>query len=275
MVYGKLPRKSRGGNRRMYRKRRGMGVKTVAKIAKQVVERGRETKLLQNDILAYDINPYAYGTTSADTVPFFCLTPNNLVTFPQGLGSLAQGVTQSTRIGNKVEMVKGTLRMQIAANPQDVTYNTNPRPCNVQIFVGYDRLGVNGAIDDSLPAFFQDNSTSHEPTGTNLDLFSKINTDRYVICYKRTLKIGNSEYFGTGSSSTNYYTNNEFKSQRTVNIDFTRRMIKHLRFNDVSGAPSNRGLYCWILVSAPDGSALSTRQIISVSAQIVNQFKDA
>lgn len=276
-------RRRRAPKRRLYRKRRGLGVKSVKAIARTVVEQGRETKSLQQEILNYSIYSYATGNAGGiDTAPVFSLTPNTVVTFPQGLGALSKGTGQGNRIGNQVEFTKGTLRMMLSCNPYDATTNPSPQPIIAKIFVGYDRTQGYGMPQPGLPDFFQDGSSTRNPTGTLLDMFSVVNTDRYVICYTRTVKIGYAEYFGfpaaSGSSIPQfyqYYTNNDYKLNPVVNINFSKKMIHRAKFGDLSNTLKQRGTYCWILTSPTTYGSTMIGTPLAITCQINNEFKDA
>lgn len=280
MPYGRNYRK-RNPKRRMPRRRRGLGVKSVKAIARQVVERGRETKSIQALINNYFIYSYAHGNGGTpNTVAMWSLTPNTSVTFPPGLQGLSQGNTAGTRVGNLVEFTKGTLRMMISCNPYNATWNPTPQPMVVKFFVGYDKTTAKGMPDNGLPNFFQEGAHSRAPTGNLLDMFSKVNTDRYVICYQRTVKVGNAEYFGTttnpsGQQSYNYFTNNDFKLNPVVNIDFSKKMIHRAKFDDAVDTQSQRGTYCWLLMAPANGTSTVSGSPLAISCQLNNSFKDA
>lgn len=281
MVYGKRTYRKRAPKRRVYRKRRGLGVKSIKAIATAIVERGRETKSLQQEINNYFVNSYATGNAGAiDTAIMFSLTPNTAVTFPQGQGALSQGVGQGNRIGNAVEFTKGTLRMMISCNPYNLSTNPIPQPIVVKIFVGYDKTRAYGMPDPGLPDFFQNGSSTRPPTGTLLDMFSLVNKDRYVICYSRTVKVGNAELFGTstdpaGQQANQYFTNNDYKLNPVVNINFSKKMIHRAKFDDTTNTQTQRGTYCWLLTSTTNGSTLMIGSPIAINCQINNEFKDA
>lgn len=283
MPNGNRTYRKRAPKRRLHRKRRGMGVNSVKAIARSVVERGRETKSLQQEILNQAIYSYSTGNAgSIDTAPMFSLTPNTALTFPQGQGALSRGTGQGNRIGNAVEFTKGTLRMMLSCSPYDATYNPFPQPVVCKIFVGYDKTRAYGMPDPSLPDFFQDGSSSKSPTGTLLDMFSIVNTDRYVICYSRTVKVGYAGYNGLPASSGSgapqhyqYYTNNDFKINPVVNINFSKKMIHRAKFDDATNTQSQRGTYCWILTSPSTYISTMVGTPLSISCQINNEFKDA
>lgn len=281
MAYGKRSYRRRAPKRRMYRKRRGLGVKSVKAIARSVVERGRETKSLQREILNYFVYSYATGNAGLiDTAIMFSLTPTTAVTFPQGQLPLTQGTGQGNRIGNAVDFTKGTLRMMLSCNPYNATSNPFPQPIIAKIFVGYDKTKAHGQPDPSLPDFFQNGSSASAPTGTLTDMFSVVNKDRYVVCYTRTVKVANSEYFGSTSNSAvpptyQYYTNNDYKLNPVVNINFSKKMIHRAKFDDINNTQSGRGTFCWILTSPSTFASTMVGSPLAISCQINNEFKDA
>ena len=276
MVYGKRTAKRKGVKRRVYRKRGAMGAKTIRKIAQSVVEAGRETKLIQKDIYAYPIAAYQSGNQGyINSAAMFHVTPyNGSLLVPQGLPGLFQSAQQNGRIGNKVEFVSGTLRLMLSCNGYDAVTNPNPQPTIVKIYIGYDKTRSHGEPDPSLPQFYQQNNSAVPPSTTTLDTFRKVNTDRYVICYQRTCKLGFQETTQPTSANFSNFGNNDFKFTQNVSIDFSKRMIKHAKFNDNDGTPTGRGLWCWIMpVPALGNTGIGTP--VLMSAQIVNRYKDA
>lgn len=280
MVNGKSYGKRRAyPKRRLYRKRRGLGVKSVKKICHSIVERGRETKTKQALINQQTIYPYAQGNAgTTDSCILYSLTPNTDVTFPQGQVGLFQGSQQAQRTGNQVVFTKGTARMMFSANPYNATLNPNPQPMLVRIFVGYDKTKAHGKPDVDLPEFFQAGNSSRDPASNLTDMFSIVNKDRYVILYTRTVKVGNAEYFGTTTgtvaANSNYYTNNDFKLNPIVNINFTRRMRHYVKFQDAAGTAAGRGTWLWLLASPASGTTM-VGGALSFQAQLSLQYKDA
>lgn len=277
MVYGNRKPRRGAPKRRVYRKRRGLGTKSVKKIAEAVVERGRETKSINAIINQQQVYTYAQGNAGAiNTAIVFALTPNNTLTLPaQGTPGLFQGTGAGQRIGNKVEFTKGTLRMMLSCNSYNSTTNPHPQPVMVRIFVGYDKTTALGQPENDLPEFFQDGNTSRAPASNLTDMFSQVNTDRYTICYTRIVKVGNAEYIGSGQNGNfQYYTNNDFKINPIVNINFTKRMIKHAKFDDAVSTQSQRTTWCWVLMSPASGGSMIGAPL-AFQCQILNEFKDA
>lgn len=275
MVYGKR-KTGRGGKRRVYRKRRGLGVKSVKKIAKSVVMDGRETKSIQKVINQQEVFTYSQGNAGViNSAILFALTPNNTFTIPQGQNGLFLGTGQGQRVGNKVEFIKGSLRMMLSCNPYDAATNPTPQPCMVRVFVGYDKTRAHGKPDEDLPDFFQDGNTSRSPTSNLTDMFSVVNTDRYTICYTRLVKVGMNFYDGTGSNNNQqFYANNDYKINPVINIDFTKRMIHQAKFDDAVPTASGRTTWCWLLMSPASGTSMIGAPL-SFQCQIANYYKDS
>ncbi len=197
----KRTKRSVGAKRKMRSKRGGLGVKAVKDIARSVVTENREKKLKQFTVVNYAISPYNIGdqVLGPSTVSLVCLSPNNIAgTSPPADLSIQQGVDTDNRIGSRIEMKSGVARLFMSANIYDVTYNVAPQPMIVQVFIGYDRTTGNGQPSAALPQFYEVNGVSVSPTGNVLDTFRKINKERYVIFNRRTYKLGNAEYFGSG-----------------------------------------------------------------------------
>lgn len=279
MVY--VPRrKRRTGKPRVYRKRRGLGVKSVKTIARQVVNEGRERKIKQAFITNYPLSVYNSGDINygANTVSMMCLSPNDLPgTFPTVANlSITQGVDTDQRVGSRIEMKKGVARLYF--NPTIYnTYNTQPQPMLVQVFIGYDRTTGNGQPSPSLPQFFEDSGNASSPVGWALDTFKRINKERYVIFNRRTYKIGQAEFFGTANSPPQqYYTNNDFKYSARCTIDYTKHLIKHVKYSvDSDNTPTTRQLWMWWMITPATGSTISTSRQITMNGELTLHYTDA
>ena len=243
-------------------KRRGLGVKAVKAIARAVVGENREKKLKQFTVTNYSLSPYNAGDQNLgiNTVSMVCLSPNNIAgTYPGVDLSIQQGYDTDNRIGSRIEMKSGIARLFMSANIYDVNYNTAPQPMIVQVYIGYDRTTGNGQPSATLPEFYEINGVSTAPTGTVLDTFRKINKERYVIFNRRTYKLGNAEYFGSGSGTSStvgrqYYTNNDFKLTQRATFDYSKHLIKTVKYvNDGDTTPSTRQLWMWWVVSPMTG----------------------
>ena len=268
----------------MPRKRRGLGVKSVKKIARSVITENREKKLKQFTVVNYAISPYNSGDQilGANTVSMVCLSPNNIPgTAPPADLSIQQGYDTDNRIGSRIEMKSGLARLFISANTFDSVYNQFPQPMVVQVFIGYDRTTGMGQPSASLPNFYEVNGVSVPPTGTILDTFRKVNKERYVIFNRRTYKIGNSEYIGAGSGASStvsrqYYTNNDYKMTQRATFDYTKHLIKTVKYsNDGDTTPSTRQLWMWWVVTPTTGTLTGGSRQIAMNMEAIVKYTDS
>lgn len=278
------PRRNKPKAKKPYKPKRKASNQRIAKIAKQVVSQSREYKLKMFTVSNYAISPYNRGdsTLGANTVSLVCLTPNDIPgTYPTADLAIAQGSDTDERIGSQITMKSGQVRMFLSANVYDVTYNTAPQPMVVQVFIGYDRTTGNGQPSASLPEFFEFNGLASAPTGEILDTFKRINSERYVVVTRRTYKIGNAEYFGSGSGTSStvgrqYYTNNDYSLSRQVTIDYSKHMIKKVKYvKDGDQTPSTRQLWMWWLMTPMTGQTTGGERQVSVNMECTVKYTDA
>lgn len=280
MVYYGYRRKrsARRPKRRVRAKRTGLGVKAVKRIAQQVADSGRETKMVNYIVDDFRLASYNIGTFggSANSLTRLCCTPNTYTNTPATQLSIPSGTGSDERIGNKIEMTGGKIRIMFNAAQQDTIYNPAPQPQIVQVYVGYDKTQAHGIPLANFPDFYMNRDTAVAPTGTLIDTFRTVNTSRYVICYKRTVKIGMANYQGSNNNPAfNYWANNDFKYSARVNIDFTKRMIKSVKYSDQGETiPTGRQLWCWFMVVNPYG-AVGVGRPIKVNAECINTYQDA
>lgn len=256
----------------------------IARIAKQVVSQSREYKLKQFTVSNYALSPYNRGdsTLGINTVSMVCLTPNDIPgTYPTADLAIAQGADTDERIGSQITMKNGQVRLFLNANIYDVTYNIAPQPMIVQVFIGYDRTTGNGQPSATLPEFYEFNGQANAPTGEVLDTFKRINTERYVVVTRRTYKIGNAEYFGSGSGQPStvgrqYYTNNDFQLSKQVTIDYSKHMIKKVKYvKDGDQTPSTRQLWMWWLMTPMTGAVTGGERQVNINMECTVKYTDA
>jgi len=284
MVY--VPKRNRRGGKskpRMRKRGRGLGVKSVKTIARQVVSENRERKLKQFSITNYSLSPYNSGDQNLgiNTVSMVCLSPNNIAgTYPDADLSIQQGNDTDNRIGSRVLMKSGVARLFMSANTYDTTYNLYPQPMIVQVFIGYDRTSGLGQPSATLPEFYEVNGVSTAPTGTVLDTFRKINKERYVIFNRRTYKLGNAEYFGSGQATggnlqRQYYTNNDFKLTQRATFDYSKHLIKTVKYvNDGDTTPSTRQIWMWWIITPMTGATTGGSRQITLNMEACVKYTD-
>lgn len=178
--------------------------------------------------LANAANTAAFGANCINLVP------------SSGTYTIAQGVGQGQRIGNKVGVKRAILRLTMQPLPYNLTSNSVPVP---QVVVGYlfSLKSVNAALSNAQAAvngsggfFFQNGNASIGFRGTLSDYQNLVNKD-VITPYKRfVFKVGAQHYSSNTGNQANLfnYTNNDFKMCALSSTNVTKWFPKTLRFED-------------------------------------------
>lgn len=200
------------------------------------------------------------------------LTPyTNYLTIPQGTGEM-------NRTGNEVRVVKAQLKMCFHPKPQNATYNVEPQPQDVMVWI-LKLKGISTSVTDIkakiLTDFLNLGNTNIGLTGTTSDYFYEINKDLYQVYYQRKIKLGLSYYAAAGvTPGYEYYSNNDYKLSQTINIDLLKHGYpKKLMFNDTSTSPDQNPLYVVISPCDSDGgSNASTTGALPCTVDFLNMI---
>lgn len=265
-------RKYAAKGKRVYKKKSSMYGK-VRMLQKQVrqIKMHEEVKSIQYPISERGLSTYYNGNDgSSYTMRLHQLSPN-ASTLP-----IALGTTSSSRVGNRISIVNGRIKLTFWSAAQNSETNPYPVPCIVRGWILTKRNTANGEPPSSLPSFFQSGSTAINPSGYLQDDFNVINKDLYRVYKQFKVKIGNSSFEGTGGSSiNNFFANNDYALTKTISINFTKHLIKNCKFNDSSTDPTTRGL--WLAMECLSGNNVGQSvgaQPISYLAEVSLSYKD-
>jgi len=208
---------------------------TPLSVIKKVVRSLAEKKSVNTDPQTYTFNA-SNATMSA------------AVDLAAPLAAIAQGNTDGTRVGNRIRLVRYTLKINFNA-----FYNTGVPatdvPLVVQMFIG--RLKQDPAqlpSSTDLGRIYDDGSGSAGADGTMLSTLRDINTEYFNIVAYRKFKLGIA--IGTG----NTYANNDFPlCQEFVLNDLLKGEVI---FNDAL-TPVNKFLYMWCTATRLDSATTS------------------
>lgn len=182
----------------------------------------------------------------------------NINQISPGTGSfnIAQGTSQSQRIGNRIRITNCRLKGTIVPNPYNATTNPGPQPCVVQMFIFYDKTATTSyPIPFTNNDFFQFGSTATGFSNDLVDTWAPINTDRYRVVYRRQWKVGFATNAGTGANAgQQQFANNDFKLNCHFNVNVTKWLVKNVVYRDNNIDPSTRGLWFTFVACAADGS---------------------
>jgi len=251
--------------------------KKVMSVIKRTAE-SKNIQFFQDNIPVSDYPTGAY-LGSSNTMLTLPLTPDAFIT-PISLGTSSQ-----QRIGNKIMLSKVTLRGMItprdliANNSDQVPINNEPMPFLFKMWIGYQKDTAFNEVTAALPSFFQEGSTSAAPTGTLMDTFRKVNTDKYHIVKTRTFKVGPQAILTSQATANNtnnqQYGNNDFKFCQQFSFDVTKYCVKVLKYNDTNNQPNARGLYWWMEAINPTGTNFTSGRFpAELNYEINIEYKD-
>lgn len=257
------------------KKKTGITAKTAKAIVKEELDKRIENKCTNID----SGESIMYNALNASFAPIV-LTPS-----PSGVlnYNITQGTTQSTRVGNKVNVKSAVLKVIVYPLEYDETLHNVPKPNYVRMDIfgmkpQYDTYNnVLFAINPVNGTFFQDGSTSNGYQSLLRDLLSDINLDVVTPFYKRVLKIGCANYAGSGNQIIqNYYANNDFDYSSFFTIDITNHFPKKIIWNDSTNVAASRGVYMTLVPCHADGSvSIDTQLELAYEVQLDLEYEDA
>lgn len=225
--------------------------KSLAMMVRKEITKMAEHKTNQFST-AYSILPY--NGTSWSTSNLFPVSPYS------GFIAIAQGLGEGDRVGDRIRTVKAFLNVVMYPLPYNVTTNPSPIPQEVMLII----FGVkqNDILPTSLSGLFQTGNTSTAPVGSLVDLTRPFNKDVYQIYHRKIYKLGYAAAVGTGNvAGQQQYANNDYKYNVIKKIDITKSLPKIISYNDTTGIPFSKGVWCATMTVNADGSSQATTSV--------------
>lgn len=213
------------------------------------------------------------GFNSSNTLYAFPLTP-----YVGGL-NIGQGVTQSTRVGNKIRAMKLGWNFILSLRPYDVATNPAPQPCEVQLMI-CSLQAAKGELPTStdIANLYQSNASSIAPSGQLIDLTQKLNTDLFQIHKVMRFKIGFSSNSGTGSNAAyQSYNNNDYKINIERRLNLTKYCPKIITWNDNIATPTSRCVFAlWNVTPSTGGTSFGAGVTpVRLDSTVIIDYEDA
>lgn len=208
---------------------------------------------------------------------------NNLVVCPSGTAcDVVQGTGEGARIGNQIRTRRLIHRGILIPNPYNATDNPDPGPLEVRMVYYRQRNDPSQLPGTPFSDFFQFNSTTNAVPDSLSAQIEVINTDKYQVFTQRYFKVGyalsgptNVSVSGTGMPGV-AQANNDFKLNSKFRVDLTKYLPKVVRYNDNNADPTSAGIYCLIIVSRADGTAIGNAAIpLDICHTLDFQYEDA
>jgi len=223
------------------------GVKAVKQtplsVIKKVVRSLAEKKSVNTDPAVYTFN--AVNSTMSPAVDLAA-----------PLAAIAQGNTDGTRVGNRIRLVRYTLKINFNAFADTSGVPATNVPLVVQMFIGrlkQDPAQLPSATD--LGRIYDDGSGSAGADGTMLSTLRDINTEYYNIVAYRKFKLGTA----TSAATTSAFANNDFPlCQEFVLNDLLKGEVI---FNDAL-TPVNKFLFMWCTATRLDSTTTAIAPVI-------------
>lgn len=255
--YKKFTKGSRGTTVGTMRARSSIAnKKDVAKLIKQVMGRSTEKKLWQNTSITRDLQPFSVGALFTDNV--FEMGPSSV-------NSLNQGVGSSDRIGNKIRVLKATLRVILYPLPYDVEgsfQNPAPKPQDVRLMIVHSKNNPTDVVVSST--FFEQNNGTGSPGDDLTDMLLPVNRDIYVTTLDKRCKLGNALNAGSGNSAINQsFANNDYKYNQLLTYDVTSSFPSNITWNDTSTTPTSYQPTLVVLAVNANGTTKPSNEVTS------------
>jgi len=243
---------------------------TIKALVKAEVHRNIENKIMNYTFPKTNMLIYTNGSWS--TGQLFPISP--YATFANAI----QGSAQNQRLGNEINIRKATIKLLFNVNPYDLTTNNTTSPLLIKVITFYDKNSPT-LLTTNVDGLYQNGSSVSNPdVASNIDILKAYNRDRYVIKSSQTLKLGNAIYQSAagGQQTYQFHSNNDFPMFQTYSLDYTKHLIKNIKYNDASVGPSSRGLFMAIFVMNADGTGMyGAQSAANFRGFIEIQYEDA
>lgn len=222
--------------KRRGQKRAGKKMMSFDKRVQAVVSRSMEDKFTQTKVQLT-----AVATQDALQVVTWARFFASAVGDTSGVWSIAQGVGNGQRVGNKIKvkrwLIKGLIQPKNLFSAGTTLANTEIG--YVTVYLGRLQAG-DGLIAGTLPGLFQQGNTSITPVGAAFESLYATNTDKYKVYAKKTFKMGQAQN-ELSQSPFNNRANNDFSLTAKFTFDVTKYVFKnrHIMYDDTNVEPQN------------------------------------
>lgn len=240
--------KKRPIRRRRGAKKVGKTSRAFAAKVKKIVHRMAENKTITQDASNESITP-CDGVTA---VPYFI----NL------LPSVGQGVTQGTRVGDQIRIVKNHIKGYINLLPYNVTTNPYVCPIIVKMWIVSWKYANPAFTQPALvdfSTFFQRGSATSNFIGNPLDMVRDVNTDVWTVHKTKSFELSSGGSFNVATPVSYQNPSGVWSHKYSFQVG---KFVKLLKYNDNSPlTPTNKNLYLVIQTVRADGTAVAAGNV--------------
>jgi len=266
----RVPYKTRARKTTAARKTKSI---TIKKMVRREIARNIENKTVQYLGDGYTIIPVSNAAGfDANIIPCYPAS---------GYLQINQGVGQGERCANHVKIKNLKIEGIVYPRGYSASNNTTPTPTQIKFYFFYDREEPQAIPSPQISADILQFGNSVLPFQNNLfDHSMPINKDRYRVLTTRTVKVGYSEYGGSGATGSiplqGNLTNNDFKLNAKLSVNLTKYCVKNCNFRDNSSTPTTRGIYMMAVPEWANGLPIPSTQIpCSMDYMMTCSYEDA
>lgn len=186
---------------------------------------------------------------------------------------VAQGGGDGQRIGNKIKVLKQSLRICINLLPYNAVSNPLPPPLLIRILiVGYKKANVNAiGTTDASTALFEVNAGVTGPQGNPLDITLSVNDQSFTTYYDRVIKLGATSTSATTPVNSGAYFD---ASDMTQYMEIDVKHVGMFQYNDTTNVPTNKNTFLLIQPVTADGQASGALTMAECHYTIKTIFTD-
>lgn len=242
--------------KKTYKKRPAMSKKGIKTMIKKEIASNVENKISGNVAYSASTMNIVQQVSTAPILSYAVWCPYN-----NSLFSIAQGVSESNRIGNVIKLKRWVIKGTLYADPAFDASSLLAFPQNqmyVDLYFGR-KLNMQDAVDDQLTDFYQNGSSSYTPEGQITERLYSVNKDQYKIYWHKKYKIGPASQ----TMITPSISNNDYQLNREFGFDVCKLVCKNkkIKYNDGSNVANDtllESLTLWCVVTLPNNNIDTT-----------------
>lgn len=237
--------------------------KCVKKYVKSTLHRNIENKFYTSEAQ----NQVIYCANSNQTPVMFDLIP-----------TIAQGSTESQRIGNKIKIMSAVMKICVNLSPYDAIYNGTGGSCYIKFWVvsNNQRNDATAPTSAEMLTFFKANNSTAPFAGSILDLERVVDTN-FKVHTSKVVRLSVTPTTNTNIYTSIYGLNDSSPGSAMVTLPIGK-YLNTLKYNDTTSTYVI-GKNLWLVTTAvyANGTIVSTNLIkpAQMTYSIVWNYEDA
>jgi len=202
----------------------------------------------------------AFNSSLHSTVAFVNAAANVVGWIYPFFPTIALGSTNSTRNGNKINVVSNKMRLNLMTEQNAVAFP----PVNCRVMVGCKKVYPANTPQNNFFDIWDGGSVSLPFQQTQLDNILTPNTDSWKILYDKTYKLGPASFSGLNQ------VNNDYKTFEDFEIDISP-FCKTLGYSDNVTDPITGAYWVWIIPTYSSDQTVSSFSSSHVKGSFENK----